>query len=298
LRGGFSGATGLLGGLGLFALLAGAIIARRNGSEELVVASALTAVLVVASVPTLALLTAPLYPYLWGWVSLLGMLCWVVPVTLVLRTRTPRFTEQVLALGAGVLCLSIGIRSIAGDPPRSPLESPRDAGVVVDLLHQAARNLNPSTPYRVCIGDDRYNSVFLHGVVDGLRERGYHLEVPPDLAVIYGSGMARRGALADRRLRVIAPYTGPRDAPGIVAVNDPLPAAERSEEIALTASVISAFQAAGRLDAAGIVEHATDLASLAGQLAPGVVTPGILTRLDALRRPGPVVAIEIDPAQP
>jgi hypothetical protein len=297
---GFGGTTGVLPGVGIVVLLAAAALARRHHDEPVWRLCVLLLALLGLAPLAVGALVGPLYPYLFEWVAVVGMLCWFAAAVLAARVWAPprwRLPARPFILAGG--CLLVAMATLTGPLPRTPREVAGDDRRVVKLVEQATTHLTRQRVYRTLVGADRYNSVFQHAVVSELARRGIRLRVTPDLTFLYGTALTSPTAVADPVVMVVVPYRGPLADSDVIAFDDPLPRADRQRERELTARVSAAYRASGHIYAAAVVDVGDDALLLRSRsLAPGVVSTTDLDALLALRRAGPPIAIVLRPPIP
>ena len=279
-------------------------LARRRRRPDLTALAELLAVVGVAGVVTLAVLTGPALPYLFLWRIPIGaatvVLGLVVVADTVLGTRPagsarpagsgrsapwPRRAAVVLCLllaGLTALASASVTRSVAAaDGPVAPMEP-----VATSIISQLAREGAPTGPVLV-----RYSGSPLGGlhaaVVDQLAREGAPVFV--DRGLGYQFGYTRTASPAQVKevwyvteeselTSLISRATGAR----VLAVSHPLPAPEQAELVALQRKVSDQLTAAGHADDVGDLfsEYvATALAPVAEQAG---LAPADLQRLQAL----------------
>jgi hypothetical protein len=294
---GFAGMTGVLPGAGLVVLIAAAVLARRRHDEPVWRLSILLLALVGLAPVAVGALVGPLYPYLFEWVAVVGMLCCFAAAVLVARLWAPSgFRPRARRLIFAGGCLIVAIATLAGPLPRTPREAAGDDQRVLKLVEQATMHLSRVRAYRTLVGPDRYNSVFEHGVVSELARRGIRLRVTPDLRFLYGTALTSPRAVADPVVMVVVPYRGPHPGDDVIAFDDPLSPPDRQRERELTTRVSGAYRASGHDYAAAVVAVGDDALLLRSRsLAPGVVSASDLRTLLELRRAGPPIAIVLRP---
>ena len=288
----FDGSVGQAAGLGLVALLIVGIVAWRRHDRLVGSLVVLLSTLLVVAVAEMGTTRGPLFPYLFGWVTALGMMCWLT-IIVVFHEYRPK-----AGLGALAAALPVGaaivmvIASLDSDPPLSPLEHRSDAVVVDRLVTTALPALESGGPYRLVHGHDAFNSIFELGVVASLRDRGVRLVVDPSVVVLFGRAMVDPAASTYPGVTVVVPFYGPQTGQQVLALSDPLSAAERTEERQLTSELTSAFQTAGYPGAVELITiPQSDLIGFAGFVDPDPSLTAMLGRLSALRGRGPPVAV-------
>ena len=288
----FDGSVGLAAGLGLVALLIVGIVAWRRHDRLVGSLVIVLSTLLVVAVAEMGTTRGPLFPYLFGWVTALGMMCWLTMVVV--------FHERSLKAGLGRLAAAIPvsiaivmvIASLDSNPPLSPLEHRSDAAVVDRLVTTALPALESGGPYRLVHGHDAFNSIFELGVVASLRDRGVRLVVDPTVVVLFGRAMVDPAADTYQGVTVVVPFYGPQAGQQVLALSDPLSAAERKEERQLTSELTSDFQTAGYPSAVDLINLAqSDLIGFAGFVDPDPSLTAMLGRLSDLRHRGPPVAV-------
>ena len=288
----FDGSVGLAAGLGLVALLIVGIVAWRRHDRLVGSLVIVLSTLLVVAVAEMGTTRGPLFPYLFGWVTALGMMCWLTIVVV--------FHERSLKAGLGRLAAAIPvsiaivmvIASLDSNPPLSPLEHRSDAAVVDRLVTTALPALESGGPYRLVHGHDAFNSIFELGVVASLRDRGVRLVVDPTVVVLFGRAMVDPAADTYQGVTVVVPFYGPQAGQQVLALSDPLSAAERKEERQLTSELTSDFQTAGYPSAVDLINLAqSDLIGFAGFVDPDPSLTAMLGRLSDLRHRGPPVAV-------
>jgi hypothetical protein len=293
---GFAGMTGVLPGAGIVVLIAAAVLARRRQDEPVWRLSVLLLALVGLAPLALGALVGPLYPYLFEWVAVVGMLCWFAAAVLVARLWAPVWCPPARRVVFASGCLIVASATLAGPLPRTPREAAGDEQRVVKLVDQAATHLTRAQTYRTLVGPDRYNSVFEHGVVSELARRGIRLRVTPDLTFLYGTALTSPRAMADPVVMVVVPYRGPVPGDDVIAFDDPLSPSDRQRERELTTRISGAYRASGHDYAAAVVAVGDDALLLRSRsLAPGVVSASDLRALLELRRAGPPIAVVLRP---
>lgn len=288
----FDGGVGLLPGLGIVTLLAAGVHARRRRDRVAGSLVLIVALLVPVAVVEFTLGQGLLYPYLFGWVTIVGMLCWVTGALAVLQ----RLEGTAASLGAQVAALAVAawlvVIGIGAALPRSPRERVGDAAIVRRLVAEAEVHLSRTTSYRLAHGSDSYSSVYEIGVVDGLRHDGYHIVVVPAAFVLFGRHMTDGHALSYATLSIVAPYEAAGPGDEVIALNDPLTATERAREASLISTLNDAYQADAKPDAARIVyDGEGDQVLIAGFAHPDPALDPLLRDLAKLRRRGRSVAV-------
>jgi hypothetical protein len=297
---GFVGMTGALPGAGIVVLIAAAALARRHHDDPVWRLCLLLLALLGLAPLAVGALVGPLYPYLFEWVAVVGMLCWFAAAVLVARVWAPSGcrlpARRVIFAAASVV---VAVATMVGPLPRTPREAAGDDQRVLKLVEQATTRLEHQRVYRTLVGADRYNSVFQHAVVSELSRRGFRLRVTPDLAFLYGTAFATPAAVADPVVMVVVPYRGPLPAADVIAFDDSLTPADRQRERELTTRISAAYRASGHVYAAAVVDVGDDgLLLRSSSLAPSVVNASDLRALRELRRAGPPIAIVLRPPIP
>lgn len=294
----FIGGAGRLPGLGLLILLIAGVLAWRRKDRVQATFVIIVSALLCTALVGLAWGRGRLYPYLFAWVTAVGMLSWAAGL---MAIRVPRTTwaRTVGALLVAALPLGPTVALIVTGPhsrlPRSPLERPNDASIVRNLVAQAEHALSKGETYRIAHGFDRFNSDYEHGVMMALRLDGYRIVVDPSLRVLFGPWMTDANAQRHPTLRVVAPYEPGLVQGTVIALSDPLDTAERAREAELVEVLNGTMLDRGCIDAARLVRDGDQLpVSLAGFLcnAPDLDRP--LRQLVDLRRRGRGVAVVLD----
>ncbi len=296
----FDGRVGPAAGLGLILMVGGGIMAWRKHNTVAGMLAIILSVLAFVAVAEMSAARGPLFPYLFGWVTMLGMLCWLVPLLALSGMRfAPRAfpITRAACLTAAVLIVAASIRA---NPPRSPLEQHSDAAVVARLVAQARLGLHPSGHYRLAHGTDLFNSIYELGVVSELRSDGYQIVVDPNAVVLFGQHMTDSRADSYPTLKIVAPFYGARSGERLLAVSDPLSPLDRSKERSLTSALSSTYRVAGFANAASLVtSDASDTAGLAGFVDPDHHLAAMLGQLTMLRAEGrPVAIVLVDNPSP
>ena len=300
---GYDGGLGLLPGVGLVFLGATALLAWRRRDRVLGTLVGIIAVLLPAAVTEMALGRGSLYPYLFGWVTLLGMMCWAVFVIAIVHSpslsgRAILHMRWALASCVALVASVLVIGGIGALPPRSPRERRGDAAIVRRVVAESEPELSRSSPYQLIHGGDIYSSIYELGVVDELRHDGYTITVPPNGGVLFGRHMTDQRALKYPRLSIVAPYEQADPGWRVLALSDPLNPTERAEEAALVDSLVALYASLGdpNGDATGIVKLAEgDQVLIAGFAHPDPRAQPMLQRLATLRQRGRSVAVLLAP---
>ncbi len=288
----FDGSVGLAAGLGLVALLLVGIVAWRRHDRLVGSLVILLSTLLVVAVAEMGTTRGPLFPYLFGWVTALGMMCWLTIVV--------AFHDRTLKLGLGTFAAAIPVcvaivmvvASLDSNPPLSPLEHRSDAAVVDRLVSAALPTLASGGSYRLVHGHDAFNSIFELGVVASLRDHGVRLVVDPAVVVLFGRAMVDPAARTYPGVTVVVPFYGPQAGQQVLALSDPLNSAERSEERQLTSELTNDFETAGFPAAVHLIDiPQSDLIGFAGFVDPDPSLTAMLDRLSTLRHRGPPVAV-------
>ncbi len=296
---GFDGGLGLLPGLGIVLLLVAAVVARQRRDTMLGSLVLILALLLPAAVVEMALGQGELFPYLFGWVTLVGMTCWAVAVLAILPTRKAAALDWTLATSTTTLAICLLATGFTVTLPRSPLERRGDAAIVRQLVVETEHHLSRNINYQLVHGSDAYNSIYELGVVDELRHDGYQITVQPNLVVLFGRHMIDKRARSHTILKIVAPYegAGPNDA--VAALSDPLSPAERAHEAHLIDTLTTKYEYAASPDAASIVRYGDgDLVLIAGFVDPDPQLEPLLRDLAASRKRGRSIAVVVDSTLP
>ena len=306
----FDGSLGVLPGLGVGALAVAAWVVRRRhhgdqpggeprrevgiktSGDALWLLIGVVVALLGVGVVEMAMARGPLYPYLFGWVGLVGMMSWAVPVAVLVDRARWSSADALAVVVAVVAAVVLAATMVNAERPRSPLERPDDAAIVKDLVTRSLPQLDRHQRYRLDHGHDGFNSIYELGVASELRRRGMRLVVPPRLAVLFGRFMVASPTRALPVITVVSPFEGPTPGDHVLAAIDPLTPTERAEEVQLTATLVAAFQQAGDSKTAGLITvDEGRLLTLAEFNGPGPTLGPQLERLAALRRRGRAVAV-------
>jgi hypothetical protein len=292
----FDGRVGLLPGLGVIMLIVAAVVAFRTRDGVSRSLSTILGALLAGAVVELSVGSGQLFPYLFGWVTVVGMMCVLALLIVGLRARpdsaTLRVAPALPLIMSGVL-VATGIGAVA---PRSPRERPTDGAIVRALAREAASQLDRTTSYRLSHGADYFNSIYAHGIVNSLRKDGYRIVVEPTSAVLFGRHMTDERALSYPRLQIFAPFIVAPGGSNVVARTDPLTPTERAEEAAIVETLVVAYQEKGSQIATDIVYGADgDLVLLAAFESPDPLLDPLLRRLAELRLRGRSIAVVVTP---
>jgi hypothetical protein len=297
---GFNGGVGFLPGLGLVALGATGVWAALRHDRVLGTLVTILAALLPAAVIEIAQARGALFPYLFGWVSIVGMLCWAaaaVAVTQLLSVKSSGVAVWLLRGSAMASALVLAFAGVGESLPRSPRERSVDAAIVRRLVAATEPQLSRSARYQLTHGSDTYNSIYEMGIVDELRHDGYRISVEPQAHVLFGRHMTDSRAATYPAIGVVAPFEQTLDGTQLLALSDPLSPAERSEERQLVASLAADYARTGDDSATRIVRFGDgDVVLLAGFVHPDPAEQHKLERLAALRTRGRPVAVTL--AQP
>lgn len=291
---GFTGDTGLAPGLGLVALGVAGWLAWRRRDPHMRAFVALLAVLLIAGLSEMTVASGPMYPYLFGWISIVGMLCSLSPLIVIAHSRSTMRERGLPALAVVVSCaLAIAHTGL----PRSPLERVVDVAIARDLIANSMSKLDRHQRYQLHHGYDKFNSIYELGVVSELRQRHFDIVVIPENSVLFGRHMTDDQARHYPALEVVAPFDGATRGGQLLASSDPLSPAERSEERALTSTLSASYNRSGHRDTANLVSFDDGtLLPLAAFVDPDPTLHWMLDRLTSLRRRGrPIAVILFDP---
>ena len=296
----YDGSLGHLPGAGLLIVAAAGVLAWRWRHRVIGTLVALLAALLAAAALEMSQARGPLYPYLFGWVTVTGLLCWIAGVVAV-TVAWPSIDERlgtIIRLGATACALTLVWTGLHAGLPLSPLERTGDSAIVRRLVSQAETRLSRNTTYALVHGGDAYNSIYELGVAAAIRADGFHLVAPPNAVVLFGQHMIDPAAGSDEQLTVDSPYETNHPTGDAVAVDDPLRPAERAWETWLVQHLTAAYQAAGSEDAVKIVAagEGNDVL-LAGYFVHDPSLDPFLHELAALRSRGRSVAIVTWPAR-
>ncbi len=294
---GFDGRVGLLPGTGIAFLCIAALLTRRRHDAVVGSLVAILATLLPFAVVEMALGRGELYPYLFGWVTIVGMMCWAVGLMAVLPSRDMPVLGWVIAAGATALAAILLLTGFARQLPRSPRERPQDAAIVRHLVTETEPKLSHSVRYQLDHGNDAFSSIYELGVVDLLRHDGYNITVEPRGRVLFGRHMIDPHACSYPALAIIAPYESIHPGDQLLALSDPLTAAERAQEAALVTTLADKYQQAGSPNAANVVRFAEDdLVLIANFVHPDSQQQPLLQQLAVLRQRGRAIAVVIHDA--
>lgn len=288
----FDGRLGPLPGLGLVALVSGGVLSwrwhdRRTGLFVAVVSS-----LLATGVVEMAAARGPLYPYLFAWVGVVGMLAWLTPVMALGNHRSSPHVDDLARAVAVLAAITLTASVILGGLPRSPREHPADAAIVQRLVSETILQLDPHRRYQLLHGHDSFNSIYELGVIDELRERHIDIVVSPAGVVLFGRHMTDANASRFAAIEIVSPIEAAMPNDRVLALSDPLSGVERQEEVELTHLLVDAYQRTDHPDAARLIATAEgDVVLLAGFVAPDAALQPSLERLAALRRRGRSVAV-------
>ena len=236
-----------------------------------------------------------LFPYLFGWVTLIGMMCWVAGVLAVLPTRHVAGAKWTLATGATTLAVLLLATGFTAGLPRSPRERSGDAAIVRQLVAQSELRLSRNTRYRLVHGSDAYNSIYELGVVDELRHDGYPIIVEPNAVVLFGRHMIDDRSGSYPVLKITAPYEGAGPGGDVVALSDPLSPTERAREADLVTTLTADYEHDASSAAASIVRYAdADLVLLADFIHHDQQLEPLLRELAAMRKRGRAIAVILE----
>ena len=292
---GFDGGLGLLPGLGLVVLLLAAVSARHRGDRVLGSLVLVLGLLLPAAVVEMSQGQGELFPYLFGWVSLVGMMCCVAGVLAVLPTREAATVNWILATGASSLAVWLLATGFTAGLPRSPRERRGDAAIVRQLVAKSELGLSRDIRYRLVHGTDSYSSIYELGVVAELRHDGYHITVEPNAVVLFGRHMIDDRARSHPILKIVAPYESAGANDDVVALSDPLSQAERFHEAHLVTILTTDYEHDASPNAASIVRYSDgDLVLIAGFVHPDRRLDPLLRELASMRRRGRSVAVIVE----
>jgi hypothetical protein len=293
----FDGGLGLLPGVGLIILAVAGVLAWRRIDRVVGSLVVLLSILLPAAVAEMGFGRGALFPYLFGWVTLVGLMCWVAgALVIVPRTATQRWiwTLDAVAVALAAVLLVIGV---SAPLPRSPRERPEDASIVRRLVAAVEPHLSRSAAYQLVHGRDIFSSIYELGVVAQLRKDGYHVVVTPDAFVLFGRHMTDPRASTFAQLTVVAPYESTPAGQTLLALSDPLSPADRALEAQLVARLATAYEQAGSPAAADLVLHAEgDLVGLAAFAHPDPTLDPAVQQLVGLRKKGRSIAVLLQPA--
>lgn len=293
----FTGSVGLLPGIGVVMLLVAGIAAWRRRDRVVGSLVVILGALLPAAVVEMAAGRGPLFPYLFGWVTLVGLLCWLAGLLTVFPRRPPVLLGWLSGASVVALATVLFAAGLHAPLPMSPLELSADGAIVRRLLAGTESHLSRSTSYRLMHGADRHDSIYELGVVAALRQDGYRVVSDRSLEVLFGRHMTDAHDQRYEQLRIVAPYDVVVPGSQVVASSDPLDAADRAEEIRLVDTLTSAYLRASRPDLADLIWGAdgADVA-LAGFVHPDPSLDPLLKRLAELRSRGRSVAVELHSA--
>ena len=302
---GFDGGLGLLPGVGLVFLAVTALLAWRRHDRVLGSLVTIIAALLPAAVAEMALGRGELFPYLFGWVTLVGLMCWAALAIAVVRS--PSLSDRLAARTGWALAGSVAVTAVAlvfvgvgASPPHSPRERRADAAIVRQLVALTESQLSHGTHYQLVHGSDIYSSIYEMGIVDEIRHDGYDIAVSPDAVVLFGRQMIDARASTYPALSIVAPFEHVGPDQRLLALNDPLNRSERAEEAGLVGMLCAEYARTGDAhgDATRIVKFAEgDLVLFAGFVHPDPNLQPMLQRLAVLRQRGRSVAVVLSAAK-
>ena len=296
---GFDGGLGLLPGVGVALLIVAAVVALRRRDTVLGSLVLILGLLLPAAVVEMALGQGELFPYLFGWVTLVGMMCWVAGILVVLQTFKAAAVKWTLATGAVALAICLLATGFTAGLPRSPRERGGDATLVRQLVVQTELRLSRETRYRLVHGSDAYSSIYELGVVGELRHDGYHIAVEPNAVVLFGRHMIDNRAASYPILKIVAPYESAGPNENVVALSDPLSPTERSHEALLVTTLATSYERDASPDAANIVRYFDgDLVLVAGFVHPDPQLEPLLRDLASSRKRGRSIAVIVEGTMP
>ncbi len=296
---GFDNSVGILPGVGLVFLAIAALRAWKCRDHILGSIVLIIAALLPTAVVEMALGQGQLFPYLFGWVTIVGMLCWATGLVAILQTRqSPRITGT-LATGTVLAIIAVVFTGLHADLPRSPRERVQDAAIVRQLVKAIEPQLSRRTHFQLVHGADAFNSIYELGIVDELRHDGYHVTVDPSAAVLFGRHMTDPRSTTYPALQIVAPFEQVNPGDRVLALSDPLTSAQRSDEASLVTQLTAAYERDGSPIAAEIVRYAdADLVLIAGLVHPDAQLQPLLDRLATLRARGRSIAITLNGIPP
>ena len=296
---GFDGGLGLLPGLGIALLLVAAVIARHRGDTVLGSLVLILGLLLPAAVVEMALGQGALFPYLFGWVTVVGMMCWAVAVLAILPTRKVTAVNWTLATSMATLSGCLLATGFTATLPHSPRERDGDAATVRQLVVETEHHLSRDTSYRLVHGSDVYNSIYELGVIDKLRHDGYRITAEPNAVVLFGRHMIDDRARSYPILKIVAPYEGAGPNDTVAALSDPLSPTERAHEAHLISTLTTEYEYGASPDAASIVRYGDgDLVLIAGFVHPDKQLEPLLRDLAASRKRGRSIAVILEGTLP
>jgi hypothetical protein len=267
-------------------------LARWRRRPDLTALAELLAVVVVAGVATLAVLTGPALPYLFLWRIPIGaatvVLGLVVVADTLLGTRSTGWHRRAMVVLCVLLAGITGLASArvtrsvaAADGPVAPMEP-----VAASIIGQLQREGQPTGPVLV-----RYSGSPLGGlhaaVVDQLAREGAPVYVDRGLGYQFGYTRTAAPSQVDQVWYVteeseltslISRATGAR----VLAESHPLPAPEQAELIALQRTLADQLTAAGHADDVGDLFSEYVVTALAPVARQAGLAPTDLERLQAL----------------
>ena len=286
---GFTGDTGLAPGLGLMALGLAGWLAWRRRDTHMGAFVAMLAVLLIAGLSEMTVASGPMFPYLFGWISIVGMLCSLSPLIVAAHRRSTIGAYGMPALAVAAACaLAIAHTGL----PRSPRERVVDVAIARQLIAESVSKLDRHQRYQLRHGYDQFNSIYELGLVSELRQRHFDIVVVPQNSVLFGRHMINDQANRYPALEVVAPYDGATRGGRLLASSDPLTPIERSEERALSSTLSASYIRAGHRDTATLVTFDDgSLLPLAVFTDSDPTLNRMLNRLTYLRRQGRPIAV-------
>jgi hypothetical protein len=290
----FDGRVGLLPGLGVGMLVVAAVVSIRTRdrvSRSLVM---ILSALLAGAVIELSVGSGQLFPYLFGWVTVVGMMCVLAVFIVGARARPDSATLRlapVLPLFISGVLVATGVGAAS---PSSPRERSTDVAIVRSLAREASSHLDRTTSYRLSHGADHFNSIYEHGIVNALRKDGFRIVVEPTAAVLFGRQMTDERALSYPRLQIFAPFVVAPGGSTVVALSDPLTPAERAEEANIVETLVAEYEHKKSRVATDIVFGADgNLVLLAAFESPDPLLDPLLRRLAELRMRGRSIAVVV-----
>lgn len=297
----FGGGVGVGPGLGLAVLLGAGVVAWRRRDRLGGRLFALVSALMILAPIQLRLMSGPLYPYVFGWVSNVGMICWLAAGFVLVRAIGKVPVAAIRHAWVAPVVVAAMIVAVSGHArlPRSPLERPGDGAVVAQLADDAMRRLDIHERYRIAVRTDRYNSIYAHGVLLRLLEDGYQIAAEPLQAGLFGRALVADDAATRPIIAVVAPWEGPQPGDVVLAAIDPLSPVDRTEAAGLSATLAAGYRADGFPVAANIVETADGRDVLFAAFVDGDPSKQtLLNRLADLRDAGRSIAVVERPPSP
>lgn len=299
LSDGFDGGLGLLPGMGIVVLVAAGVIARRRRDRVVGSLVLIVALLLPVAVVEMAAGRGSLYPYLFGWVTLVGMMCWGAGLLALLPTRDNHQHTRVLMACVTIAALTLVVTGFAAGLPRTPRERTQDAAIVRQLVADTKPGLMRGADYQLDHGFDSFSSIYEMGVVDRLRHDGYRITVEPRGRVLFGRHMIDPRACTYPTISIVAPYESISPGDRILALNDPLSPAERAQEAELVSTLATLYEQRGSPTAADIVRFAEgDLVLIADDVHPDPSMQPRLQQLASLRTRGRSIAVVLHDPTP